>query len=101
MSKPGRAGAPFRFRLFVAGDTPNSIQALANLKALCRIHLEGRHDIEVIDVFADPRRALAERIFMTPTLVKVAPGPVRRIIGTLSNAQTVLHALDVPEARAA
>ena len=83
-----------KFRLYVAGDALNSAQAIANLTALCRAQLPGRHEIEVVDVFKDPQRALADGIFMTPTLVKLAPPPpVRRIVGTLSRTQTVLPAL--------
>jgi circadian clock protein KaiB len=59
----------FRFRLYVAGNAPNSAQALANLTALCRMHLQDRHEIEVVDVFKDPQRALADGIFMTPMLI--------------------------------
>jgi circadian clock protein KaiB len=83
----------FKFRLYVAGDAQNSAQALANLTALCRRHLPDRHEIEVVDVFRESKRALAEGIFMTPTLVKLAPSPARRIVGTLSQTQTVLQAL--------
>jgi circadian clock protein KaiB len=83
----------FKFRLYVAGDALNSAQALANLTALCRAHLPDRHEIEVVDVFKEPKRALAESIFMTPTLIKLAPSPARRIVGTLSQTQTVLQAL--------
>lgn len=83
----------FKFRLYVAGDALNSAQARANLSALCRAHLAGRHEIEVVDVFREPKRALADSIFMTPTLVRLAPSPVRRIVGTLSQTQTVLQAL--------
>jgi circadian clock protein KaiB len=83
----------FKFRLYVAGDALNSAQALANLAALCQVHMPERHNIEVVDVFREPERALADGIFMTPTLVKLAPTPVRRIVGTLSQTQTVLQAL--------
>lgn len=82
-----------KFLLYVAGDALNSTQALANLAALCKAHLPDRHEIEVVDVFKDPQRALADGIFMTPTLIKLAPSPVRRIVGTLSQTQTVLLAL--------
>jgi circadian clock protein KaiB len=85
--------ALFKFRLYVAGDTQNSAQAVANLTALCRAHLPDRHEIEVVDVFREPKRALADGIFMTPTLVKLAPSPVRSIIGTLSRTELVLQAL--------
>jgi circadian clock protein KaiB len=85
--------ARFRFRLYVAGDALNSVQAVANLAALCRAHLPDRHEIEVVDVFREPERALADRIFLTPTLLKLAPAPARRIVGTLSQTQPVLQAL--------
>jgi circadian clock protein KaiB len=83
----------FKFRLYVAGDAQNSVDAIANLTAICRKYLPGRYDIEVMDVFVEPLRALADGIFMTPTLVKLAPAPVRRIIGTLSKTQLVLEAI--------
>lgn len=83
----------FKFRLYVAGDAQNSAQAVANLTALCHTYLLDRHDIEVVDVFREPKRALADGILMTPTLVKLSPSPVRRIVGTLSQTQPVLQAL--------
>jgi circadian clock protein KaiB len=85
--------ALFKFRLYVAGDAQNSAQALANLTALCGAHLPDRHEIEVVDVLREPKRAVADEILMTPTLIKLAPLPVRRIVGTLSQTQTVLQAL--------
>jgi circadian clock protein KaiB len=83
----------FKFQLYVAGDAPNSAQAIANLAEFCRANLPDRYEIEVVDVFREPKRALAEGIFMTPTLVVLTPPPVRRIVGTLSHTQTVLLAL--------
>ena len=83
----------FKFRLYVAGDAPNSAQARINLAALCRAELPGRHEIEIVDVFRHPKRALVDGIFMTPTLVKVSPGPTRRIIGNLNQTKAVLDAL--------
>jgi len=85
--------ALFKFRLYVAGGTPNSAQAAAKLGALCRQNLPDRHEIEIVDVFREPQRALADGIFMTPTLVKLAPLPVRKIVGTLSQTGSVLQAL--------
>ncbi|MEO8601765.1 MAG: circadian clock KaiB family protein [bacterium] len=87
------ARAKFKFRLYIAGDTRNSSEAMVNLTALCRDHLPSRHVIEIVDVFLEPQRALADGIFMTPTLVKLAPAPQRKIVGTLSQAQPVLEAL--------
>ncbi|MEO6074190.1 MAG: circadian clock KaiB family protein [Burkholderiales bacterium] len=83
----------FKFRLYVAGDAPNSVHALANLTALCRERLPDRHEIEIVDVFKDPKRALADNVFLTPTLIKLSPDPVRRIVGTLSQPEIVLQAL--------
>jgi circadian clock protein KaiB len=77
----------------VAGETQNSVRAIANLSALCREHLIDRHEIEIIDVFKEPKRALDDRILMTPTLLKLAPVPEQRIVGTLKDTQTVLVAL--------
>jgi circadian clock protein KaiB len=83
----------YKFLLYVAGDAPNATQALANLTAFCRAHLPGAHEIEVVDVFREPKRALADGIFLTPTLVKLSPAPRRRIVGTLSDPQPLLQAL--------
>jgi circadian clock protein KaiB len=83
----------FKFLLYVADDTQNSVIAVANLKALCRAHLPDRHEIEIVDVFKEPQRALADHIFMTPMLIRLAPAPVRRIIGTLSQPEKVLQAM--------
>lgn len=81
----------FTFWLFVSGNAPNSIQAITNLAIFCRDHLQDNYNIEVIDVFLEPNRALVEGIFMTPTLVAITPPPVRRIVGTLNHLQTVLQ----------
>jgi circadian clock protein KaiB len=85
--------AHFNFRLYVADDAENSAQAVANLKAFCRIHLADRHAIEVIDVFREPKRAMADRVLMTPTLIKLSPMPIQRIIGTLSQPHILSQAL--------
>jgi len=87
----------FKFLLYVAGGTQNSASAVANLTTLCHTHLsERRYDIEVIDVFREPKRALADGILMTPMLIKLSPSPIRRIIGTLSDTQSLLTALEFP-----
>ncbi len=85
----------YAFRLFVAGDTSNSLQAIANLQALCKACLPDRHSVEIVDVFLAPARALTDGVFMTPTLIKLEPLPARRIIGTLSQLNVVLQALDL------
>ncbi|MFN2332260.1 MAG: circadian clock KaiB family protein [Halomonas sp.] len=84
----------FSFRLYVAGDAWNSAQAVSNLGAVCRDHLAGRHTIEVVDVFREPQRALADGIFMTPTLIKLSPPPAPvQIVGSLSQRSPLMQAL--------
>jgi len=83
----------FKFRLYIAGDTENSAQAIANLTKLCSTRLADRHEIEIVDVFKEPKRALADGIFLTPTLIILAPSPLRRIVGTLGQTKTVLQTL--------
>ena len=78
---------------YVVGDALNSAQAVSNIASLCRASLPNPHDIEVADVFWEPRRALADGILMTPTLVTFAPFPIRRIVRALNQTQTVLEAL--------
>jgi circadian clock protein KaiB len=93
-----RRGPTFRFRLYVAGNAPNSTQAVANLTALCREHLPRRHEIDVVDVFKHPERALDDGILMTPSLVRLSPIPVRSMIGALGNADAVLLAMGMDKA---
>ena len=83
----------FKFRLYVADDAMNSVEAVANLTAFCRTHLPERHEIEVVDVFREPKRALADNVLMTPTLIKLAPPPLRRVVGTLSQSGTLRQVL--------
>jgi circadian clock protein KaiB len=82
-----------KFRLYIAGGAQNSSQALMNLAALCKAYLPDRHEIEIIDVFEEPARALSDGVFMTPTLIKLAPAPVQRIVGTLADERTVIDTL--------
>ena len=89
----------YRFRLYVAGEAPNSLLAIANLTELCETHLPGRHHIEIVDLVANPKRALLESIFMTPTLISVVPYPGRRIVGTLSNTEPILQILGLGPAK--
>ena len=89
----------YHFRLYVAGQTPNSLLAIANLRRLGATHLPGRHEIEIVDLVLEPKRALLESIFMTPTLVSSLPYPGRRIVGTLSNTEPILQILGLGPAR--
>lgn len=88
----------FKFKLYIAKGTRNSAQALANLRALCFARLPNRHSIEVIDVLEEPKRASADHVFMTPTLVKVIPDPVVAIVGTLADPLAVSAALGLDPA---
>jgi circadian clock protein KaiB len=81
------------FILYISSQTSNSIQAEANLKALCLANFPDNHHIEIVDVFQHPQRALADGIIVTPTLVKLAPGPKQVIMGNLSNIPRVLSAV--------
>ena len=85
----------WRLRLYVAGQTPKSIAALANLKRLCESHLAGRYRLEVIDLVSSPHLARRDDIVVVPTLVRKLPPPLRKIIGDLSNVERVLVGLDV------
>ena len=85
--------AVFKFRLYVAGEAQNSAEAVANLTALCRMHLHDRHVIEVVDVFREPKRALADGILMTLTFVKLTPSLPGSIVGTPGRTQLVWPAL--------
>jgi len=82
---------PFKFRLYVAGNLANSAQAAANLALFCRDYLPGRHQIEIVDVLREPKRALAEGVFLAPTLVKLSPAPICKIIGTLGETPPLLR----------
>jgi circadian clock protein KaiB len=86
----------FKFRLYVAGGSPNSAKAIANLQALCHEILNGRHEIEVVDVLKEPHRALDDGVLLTPMLVKLSPAPISKIIGSLNDRQPVLQALGLP-----
>ncbi len=97
MSGTAGAAAAFELRLYVAGSTPRSLAALANLRRLCEAHLAGRYRIEVVDVLADPAQAVRDQIFALPTLVRQLPPPVRKIIGDLSDTERVLVGLEVRE----
>jgi circadian clock protein KaiB len=85
---------PVQFRLYVAGNAPYSQKALVNLRAFCERHLRGRHEIEIVDLFADPGRALADKVLLTPTLSILAGAKTRRIIGDLSDTSVLTDLID-------
>jgi circadian clock protein KaiB len=88
----------YRLRLYVAGATPKSIQALTNLKRFCEAHLKGRYILEVIDIYQQPVLARGEQIIAAPTLIKRLPLPLRRMIGTMADEQRILLGLDLQPA---
>ncbi len=85
----------YRLRLFVAGTSQRSLRTIATLRRLCAEHLRGRVDMEVVDIYQQPHLAEQDQVVAAPTLVKLWPMPVRRIIGDLSDEPRVLRALDV------
>ena len=82
-------------RLYVTGMTPRSMRAIENVRAICEEHLQGRYELEVIDIYQQPVLAKGEQIVAAPTLIKKLPAPLRRIIGDLSNEERVLIGLDL------
>lgn len=82
-------------QLYIAHNTPRSILALANLRALCEKYLAGRYSLEVIDLLKNPQLAGADRIFAVPTLVRELPKPIRKFIGTLSDPESLLVDFDL------
>jgi circadian clock protein KaiB len=87
------ADGMWQLRLYVAGQSPKSLRAFANLKALCEEHLAGRYEIEIIDLVEHPSLARSDDILAIPTLVRHLPEPLRKIIGDLSNTERVLVGL--------
>ena len=85
----------WHLRLYVAGQTPKSIAAFANLKKICETHLKGQYTIEVIDLMENPRLAKGDQILAIPTLVRKLPPPLRKIIGDLSDEVRVLVGLNI------
>jgi circadian clock protein KaiB len=93
-----KAAERWELRLYVAGQTPKSLNAFANLKKICETELRGKYRIEVIDVLARPERARADQIVAIPTLIRRLPPPIKRLIGDLSNKERTLVGLElVPE----
>jgi len=85
----------WELRLYVAGTTPKCVAAFANLKKICEEHLQGKYQIQVIDLLENPQLARDDQILAIPTLVRQLPPPVRKIIGDLSNTERVLVGLDL------
>ena len=85
--------ATLQLRLYIAGHAPNSLCAIANVRAICDQHFASGHELEIVDLLEHPLRALADAIIVTPTLLKLMPLPVARVIGNLSDTNQVLMTL--------
>jgi circadian clock protein KaiB len=96
---PPPSGKAYCLRLYVAGQTPKSLLAFRNLKEICEEHLQGRYEIEIIDLIENPQLAQGDQILAVPTLVRRLPEPIKKIIGDLSNTESVLVGLDLQERR--
>jgi circadian clock protein KaiB len=94
-TKQERLEIGWQLRLYVAGQTPKSLAAFANLKRICEEHLAGQYTIEVIDLLVNPQLAKGDQILAIPTLVRKLPEPIMKIIGDLSNTERVLVGLDI------
>jgi circadian clock protein KaiB len=81
--------------LYIADSAPNSVQAVANLEAICKEHLKDKFKLEIIDVLEYPLRALADGIIVTPSLAKLSPSPTAKVVGNLSDKGSVLRALGI------
>jgi circadian clock protein KaiB len=97
-AKPKRSEF-YILRLYIAGQTPNSILAIANLKKICEDKLKGKYRIEVVDLLKKPQLAKGDQIIAIPTLVRRLPPPVKRIFGNLSKTESVIVGLDLQPAR--
>ncbi len=85
----------WNLRLYVAGQTPKSLEAFSNLKIICQTYLEGKYNIEIIDLSEHPELAKEDQILAIPTLVRKLPEPIKKIIGTLANEEKVLKGLEI------
>jgi circadian clock protein KaiB len=88
-------GKAWELRLYVAGQTHNSLKAFANLKRICEQYLPGQYRIEVIDLLENPRLAVGDQILAIPTLVRKLPEPIKKIVGNLADEERVLVGLDI------
>jgi circadian clock protein KaiB len=90
-----RRGQKYVLRLYVAGITPKSEQAIRSVKEICEEHLKGRYDLEIVDIYQQPDALKQEQVVVAPTLVKKLPLPLRRLIGDMANKKKVLIGLDL------
>ncbi len=95
VNRSGKSSEVWNLTLYVAGQTPKSIEAFANLKEICETHLKDHYIIEVVDLVENPELAKNDQILAIPTLVRKLPEPIKKIIGTLANEEKVLVGLDI------
>jgi circadian clock protein KaiB len=88
-----RGGVRHKLRLYVAGTTPRSLRAIQNIKRICEDVLLNQYDLEVVDVYKEPTRLAADQVVAIPTLIKIAPGAIKRLVGDLSEESKVLKGL--------
>lgn len=96
-SRPVTRPGQYVLKLFVSGATPRSTAAVISVRALCEEHLQGRYDLEIIDLYQHPERARADQIVALPTLLREVPLPLLRLVGDMTNEGRVLQALGLPE----
>jgi circadian clock protein KaiB len=92
---PQAPAGEYQLRLYITGMTPNSRRAVENIKNICEQYLAGRYELEIIDLFQQPALAEGQQIVAAPTLLKLSPLPLRRLIGDLSDTEKVLSSLDL------
>lgn len=98
---PTPAAARYLMRLYITGSTRNSTRAITNIRKICEAYLDGRHELEVVDISQHPALTADAQIIAAPTLVRMSPLPVRRLIGDMSRTDRVLSGLDLHPAAAA
>jgi circadian clock protein KaiB len=98
LKRPRAKPEMWRLRLYIAGQTPRSVAAFANLKSICEEYLKGQYIIEIVDLLENPRLAKGDQILAIPTLVRRLPPPIKKIIGDLSNTEKVLVGLNLQPA---
>lgn len=92
---PGEDNTRYVLRLYITGMTPNSRRAVENVKKICEENLKGRYELEIIDIYQQPQLAEGDQIIATPTLIKRLPGPLKKLIGDMSNTEKVILGLDL------
>lgn len=85
----------YRLRLYITGASPNSVRAVSNIKTICEAYLSGRYELEIIDVYQQPALAKKDQVIALPLLIKFSPAPLKRLIGSMSDTESVLRGLEL------